>query len=121
MNWGYRIMVAFLLGVAFIMFFVISSMRMNTEMVEADYYTKELNFESQMRATSNLTERQGDVRITVDDAKVNLLLDAALSRNMQRGSIFFYCPAAEGADKKFELKASETGSYSFDRALLKGS
>ena len=42
MNWGYRIVLAFGAGVAFILFFVWKTMQVDIEMVESNYYEKEM-------------------------------------------------------------------------------
>jgi hypothetical protein len=120
MNWGYRILTAFLLGVAFIMFFVISSMRMNTDMVEADYYSKELKHEGHMRATANMAEYSVAMKLQTAAGRVILALDTTLARSMENGEVHFYCAADARADRKYALKPSETGMYSFERSALIG-
>lgn len=121
MNWGYRILTAFLLGVAFIMFFVINSMRMNTDMVEADYYSKELQHESHMQAVANLSESKMAARLELTKAQVQLLLDTSLANSIDRGEVHFYCAANAGNDRKYAMGISNTGRYSFNLSDLKGS
>lgn len=53
MNWGKRIIIGMALFMGFILTMVVIMMRQKIDLVEEDYYKRELNYESQLDAQKN--------------------------------------------------------------------
>ncbi len=120
MNWGTRIFIAYLAGVLFISYFVIRSMMLNTEMVEEDYYGKELAFNSHIQGVDNAKNLAQPITIKSTGIQIEVSIDSVSARSMKNGAIHFYNPASEKADKKMVLNPSN-GVYLFDKkTFIKG-
>lgn len=113
MNWGYRIVLAFGAGVAFILFLVWKTMQVDIEMVEANYYEKEMAFNGKMQATANANALQQKITVNKNDGKVIVTVVSSLTTAITAGEIHFYNPASEKSDKKMALPASNNGVYIF--------
>lgn len=120
MNWGTRIFIAYLAGILFISYFVIRSMMLNTEMVEEDYYGKELAFNSHIQGVDNAKNLAQPIAIKNNGTQIEVVIDSASARSMKNGAIHFYNPASEKADQKMVLEPSN-GIYLFKKnSFIKG-
>jgi nitrogen fixation protein FixH len=113
MNWGYRIVVAFGLGVAFILFLVWKTMQVDIEMVESNYYEKEMAFNGKLQATANANALPTKVSVEKQDQQIILKIDSTTAAAITSAEIHFYNPASEKSDKKLSLAASSNGVYIF--------
>lgn len=113
MNWGYRIVLAFGAGVAFILFLVWKTMQVDIEMVESNYYEKELALNGKLEATANANALINKVGVIKKDGLVMITIDSALSATITNAEVHFYNPASEKSDKKWPLASSNNGVYAF--------
>lgn len=113
MNWGYRIVVAFGLGVAFILFLVWKAMQVDIEMVESNYYEKEMAFNGKLQATANANALPTKVSVEKQDQQIILKIDSTTAAAITSAEIHFYNPASEKSDKKLNIAASNNGVYVF--------
>ncbi|MBH2005613.1 MAG: FixH family protein [Sphingobacteriia bacterium] len=121
MGWGTRIIIAYVAGVCFILFFVVKSMMLNTEMVEEDYYSKELAYNTYIESVANAGSLAQPIAITDNDGQVEVSIDSVTAGSLSKGQVHFYNPASEKADKKLTLNPSASGRYFFDKSsFVKG-
>ena len=113
MNWGYRIVVAFGLGVAFILFLVWKTMQVDIEMVESNYYEKEMAFNGKLQATANANALPTKVSVVKQDQQILLKIDSTTAAAITNAEVHFYNPASEKSDRKLNLAASNNGVYVF--------
>jgi len=113
MNWGYRIVLAFGAGVAFILFLVWKTMQVDIEMVESNYYEKEMAFNGKLQATANANALTKKIAIDKKEGQVVLTIDSTVTSAITNAEIHFYNPASEKSDKKWPLAASANGKYFF--------
>lgn len=113
MNWGYRIVVAFGLGVAFILFLVWKTMQVDIEMVESNYYEKEMAFNGKLQATANANALPTKVSVVKQDQQIFLKIDSTTAAAITTAEVHFYNPASEKSDKKLNIAASNNGVYVF--------
>ena len=113
MNWGYRIVVAFGLGVAFILFLVWKTMQVDIEMVESNYYEKEMAFNGKLEATANAKGLTKKISVEKQDQQILLIIDSTTAAAITSAEVHFYNPASEKADKKVAIQASKNGLYYF--------
>ncbi len=122
MHWGYRIMIAYIAGVAFLLFFVIGSMLTRTEMVEDNYYEKELGFNQRIKDRTNADLAGERILIAREGDSVTVQLDSSLAKQLHNGLLDAYYAAGEQADRHFVIPASPYGRYAFPVAVFhKGS
>jgi nitrogen fixation protein FixH len=113
MNWGYRIVVAFGLGVAFILFLVWKTMQVDIEMVESNYYEKEMAFNGKLQATANAKALTSQISVKQQGQEILLKIDSTTAAAITSADVHFYNPASEKSDKKLNLAASNNGIYIF--------
>lgn len=113
MNWGYRIVVAFGFGVTFILFLVWKTMQVDIEMVESNYYEREMAFNGKLQATANANALPTKVSVEKQDQQIILKIDSTTAAAITSAEIHFYNPASEKSDKKIAINASNNGLYYF--------
>ena len=117
MNWGTKVFIGYAAGVCFISYFVIRSMMLSTEMVEEDYYNKELAFNEHIEGVNNAKLLTNPIIIKSNETQIEVMIDSITAQSMQKGEIHFYNPASEKADKKMVL-APSNGKYIFKNNIL---
>ncbi len=117
MNWGTRVFIGYAAGVCFISYFVIRSMMLTTEMVEPDYYNKELAFNEHIQGVNNAKMLDKPISIKYNESQLEITIDSVIAQSMQKGEIYFYNPASEKADKKVVMSPSN-GQYVFNNNIL---
>ncbi len=117
MNWGTKVFIGYAAGVCFISYLVIRSMMLSTEMVEEDYYNKELAFNEHIEGVNNAKLLANPIIIKSNESQIQVMIDSVTAQSMQKGEIHFYNPASEKADKKITL-APSNGRYVFNNSIL---
>jgi nitrogen fixation protein FixH len=113
MNWGYRIVLAFGLGVAFILFLVWKTMQVDIEMVESNYYEKEMAFNGKIQATANAKALTNQISVEQQGQQILVKIDSTTAAAITNAEVHFYNPASEKSDKKIAIKATNNGLYYF--------
>lgn len=116
MSWGTRIIIAYILGVIFILYFVIRSMMLNTELVEENYYDKELSFNTHIEGVNNANKMMNPIKVIANSAIIGIIIDSSVSSSIVKGAIRFYNPASQKSDKNYQLTSSVSGNYFFDKS-----
>lgn len=116
MNWGNRILLAFVLffGVIFTMVYI----SMNTEfsLVADNYYEQELAYEDQLNRIRNVNSLDEKPEFSIDRTglKVALAFPASIADNIQEGKVKFYRASGSRHDKEIELKLNEANKFEQD-------
>ena len=105
---GNLIIAGFFLMLLFMSFLVYKCIQQPTDMVSANYYEKELNFQDNIEARQNGEAYQFGVDIK--DGGVELKIPAQLAAGMKDATISFYCAADSRQDKVLKLAAG-TGVF----------
>jgi hypothetical protein len=100
---GNLIIAGFFLMLMFMSFLVYKSILQRTDMVSANYYEQELNFQDNIDARQNSEAYQFGV--DVKDGGVELKIPAQLAAAMKDATISFYCAADSRQDKMLKLAA----------------
>lgn len=109
MSWGIRITILYVGFVALIGTMVYLSMRQNVDLVSADYYQKELDFQNQldrMNESKKLTA-QPEVKPGVD--QVSILFPAEFRNQKISGSVNFYRAADASRDFQMDIATDTAG------------
>lgn len=99
MNWGHKIVIAFILFAAFIGYMVVRAFQEDFDLVSEDYYAQEINYQQKLNKLSNAAEAGKSVLVKQKGGEVLLTFpDKEAS-----GSIHFYHPSRKIFDRTFEI------------------
>lgn len=120
MNWGTRIVLAFVgfFGVIFTLAYI--SMSQDISLVADNYYEQELAYEDQMvrlKNTGGLTEKPG-VTLQKDKGIAQLSFPEALKADVYEGNIRFFRPSNAAFDRSFDIRLDKEGKQDFDITRL---
>ena len=122
-NWGKGIVIAIVLFVSFIMYFVISITTNNEyhhELVTEKYYEKELSYQEKIDASKNARSLSSNASFEKTADGILIKLPRELQNTLLHGKVFLYRPSDKQLD--FELTFSESTNYLLvpDKRLLDG-
>jgi len=118
MNWGKKITIAYLAFVALIVTMVVVSVRQKVDLVSADYYAKELNYQSDLNKLNNAKALSSQLKCLVLDNALQIQFPAEQSSSIISGKIFIYKPSDNKSDRTIDIKSTNgiqvlpTSSYS---------
>jgi hypothetical protein len=103
MNWGLKILFAYLIFVAGIMYLVIKASGEHFDMVEPDYYQAELKFQKRIDQQKRAAALTDSVEISkTNNEGLNIVFPDDLKDKRIKGEVFLYSPS----DAKKDLKKS---------------
>ena len=116
MNWGTRIIIAFVafFGVIFSLAYI--CMQQDISLVADNYYEQELAYEDQMeriKNTNGLAEKP-DVNLDRKERQVHLTFPENIRDHIYEGSVYFFRPSNARLDQTFTIQLDETGLQTFD-------
>lgn len=109
MNWGYRLLLTFIifsLGMGIMVYLSIST---HYELVDKDYYSQELNYQDIIERKKEANLSSNKLMITLSNNLLTIALDNPKSTHEVEGTIYFYCPANSKYDKTFPLQLDKQG------------
>ncbi|HVI48009.1 MAG TPA: FixH family protein [Chitinophaga sp.] len=118
MNWGYKIIIVFVLFAAGILSLVFKSMRTKIDMVTPDYYGEELKYQQVIDGRHNLAALSVPVLISQSDNSVVVTFPKEIRGHRISGSIKFYCAADSRKDLLLPVKPDENGQQQIARSML---
>ena len=104
-NWGTGIVIAFVLFISFIMFFVVKSLTdesLEHELVIEDYYKKELQFQEELDAEQLAKDRGADVKVWREEGGLMMEFPEGQNPEEIKGKVFLYRPS----DKQFDFEVA---------------
>lgn len=118
MNWGNKLLLTFLVFGAGMFYLVYRSVNTNYELVEKDYYKKELRYQQVIDGTTRVNRLGLEVTIEQNDNALSILLPAEMKERTLTGDIWFYCTYDEKKDRKFILQTDPEGRQLIAKAEL---
>ncbi len=103
MNWGYKILIVFVLFGGMIGYMVYRSFNTNFELVESDYYSKELRYQQVIDGTHRANALTGDVEFSQNGKQVTMRLPGDTAARTVTGNALFYCAYDATRDKNVNL------------------
>lgn len=124
MNWGFGIIVAFVLFIGFIMYFVINmgtNKKFQYDLVSKDYYKNELKFQNQIDANKNAQNLKRDLQVIKTKEGLKIVFPTELDPKKIKGKVFLYRPSNKQLDFETSIVVSDS-SYLLmpDKRLLDG-
>lgn len=117
MNWGKSIVVVYGLFVVGMVYLVYQSTQQNIDLVDKNYYQKEIQFQSEIDAT-NKANQHGIVPKIVADGGQEFLVVLDTASFELHGSAQFYCPSNAKFDVFMDLPLSKTGKWKLPAAQI---
>jgi len=107
MNWGYKILVVYVVFVAGIMLMVFKSSNEKMDLVTTDYYAKELKYQDKIDATSRANALTEDIKYDITDKQIVLHFPKEFAGKKMSGTAELYCPSDENKDIKQDFSAED--------------
>lgn len=106
MSWGNKLLVTFIVFAGGIIFLVCRSMNTNYEMVEKDYYKKELSYQQVIDGTKEAGLLTTQVSVQQSETGITVQFPAEMKNKTLTGEVWFYCAYDEKKDKRFSLQTN---------------
>ena len=119
MNWGWKIAISYIAFALLVLSLVFMSYTRKVNLVEEDYYEKEIQYQSQINRIKNTAELAGDVMVKYS-AKTNIIAVhlPADEIDITKGSIHLFRPSDGDLDKIIPLDLDEEGIQELNVASL---
>ena len=103
LNWGYKILIGYSLFVIGILFLGYKSTQLNFDLVEKDYYGKELKYQNVIDASGRATALGGELITNIDEGNLTIQFPDSLKGENVKGLVYLYYPADAQKDLKKEF------------------
>ena len=111
MNWGYKILIVYLIFVAGIAVMVYKSTTQKIDLVTTDYYAKELKYQDRIDAVKRTGALTSKVTYEVKDQTITLLLPAEFESKEASGTVMLYYPADNSKDVNKDFTTGNSSWY----------
>jgi hypothetical protein len=113
MNWGNKLLLAFIAFGSGMGYLAYRSMNTDFELVENDYYKQELRYQQVIDGTAQANSLSSPVKIEQKEEVIILQLPEEMKNKSVSGDVWFYCAYDSKKDKKFTLKTDNQATQSF--------
>ncbi|MCC6288928.1 MAG: FixH family protein [Chitinophagaceae bacterium] len=100
MNWGYKILIVYLVFVAGIIVLVFKSSNEKIDLVTPDYYAKELKHQEKIDAVKRTNALASKVKFEIVNNSLIITLPAEFNEKEVSGEVLLYCPSDGNKDIK---------------------
>lgn len=114
MNWGNKLLLAFIVFGTGMFYLVYRSVSTQYELVEKDYYNQELRYQQVIEGTNRVNQLGSPVKIAQTNTGITLELPLEMRNKKIAGNILFYCAYDQKKDKKFVLQPDPDGVQVFE-------
>jgi len=106
MNWGYKILIVYLVFVSGIIFLVFKSSSQKVDLVTTDYYDKELVYQQKIDAMKNADRLSDTIKYEILHNGLSIVFPKDFSGKTIAGNALLYCPSDENKDvtQNFSIK-----------------
>lgn len=115
MNWGNRIVVAFVFFVCFILYMVVQAFNQHSDLVAEDYYAQEINYQEKLEQKANLENLDKKILIKQEEQSVVIQFPEG---QKPEGEIHFYHPSRKSFDKKFAIEIDTENNQMINKDQL---
>ena len=115
MNWGHRILLVFILFLTGLGAMVFIASGAQNEMIDANYYEKELAYQQQIDAANNLHGTGAKVQFAQSASVVSVSFPQHLSKQLSNASVDFLRLNNAKLDVHVNIHAPTGGSVNIDR------
>ncbi|WAC03949.1 FixH family protein [Lacinutrix neustonica] len=122
-NWGTGIVIAFVLFISFIMYFVINmniNKKYDHDLVAEDYYEQELDYQNAINKEENAKNLFKNLSLEQTEKGVIIHFPEALELSEISGKVFLYRPSNKQFDFEILISLSDYHLLIPDKRLLDG-
>jgi archaellum component FlaF (FlaF/FlaG flagellin family) len=109
MNWGNKILIVIIVFIIGMGSMVYVAMQQKNEMIDDQYYVKELKHQGLIDAEKNLNELSEKLTITDTNNVVRISIPIDAANAISEGTIVFLRPSDKSKDKSFPLVLDSNG------------
>ncbi|HUM97784.1 MAG TPA: FixH family protein [Chitinophagaceae bacterium] len=113
MNWGNKLLIAFIVFISGISFLVYRSTQTNFEMVENDYYNQELAYQQKIDQRNQANQLSQQASVFQNNDGVVLKIPEDMKHKPLTGNVWFYCAYDKTKDRKYQLETDTSLSQLF--------
>jgi hypothetical protein len=114
-NWGYGLLITFILFGTLIFSLVYGSMKTRVDLVSDQYYKDELRYQEKLDKANNAIKLNTQLSVTQDENGVLLSFPKETLNNTLNGKIQIYCIADSRLDKELSVKTDDSGFQRVER------
>ena len=119
MNWGYRLLLVFIvfgIGMAYLIF---RSVNTEFDLVEKDYYNTELRYQEVIDNTNNADALSTAVTILQSKEGIKIIFPAEMKHKQIGGDIWIYCAYDRNKDHRYKIETDEEGIQWIPTGIVK--
>jgi hypothetical protein len=116
MNWGYKILLVIIGFIVTMLSMVYFAYKQNNEMIDTNYYEKELKYQTLIDASNNLNKVTNDTLIKQDIQGISIKIPRVLTSDFNKGKIEFIKNDNEKKDIVFSFSPDTNGVFKMDLA-----
>lgn len=114
MNWGYKILLTVIMFILVMVFFVYVSMQQKNELIENNYYEKELAYQSKIDASARLADiMKGNTIATKTQDTLHIIIPMELMDQFSDGKLEFINSQQSSLDRSLVLSPNEQGIFNY--------
>ena len=113
MNWGNKIVIAFILFASFIGYMVVRAFQEDFDLVAEDYYAQEINYQEKLNKLSNTALANKNVSVSQTASLLRFQFP-----DKADGEIQFYHPSRKMFDRTFEIQLTGDGIQTIEKKEL---
>lgn len=107
LNWGHKLTIVFIAFAAFIFFLIYKTTQSHFDLVSKDYYKDELAYQQVIDGTNLANKLSSGIQVQQQNDQISIQFPQEMKQKKAEGTIFFYCSADSGKDKKINIQLSE--------------
>src|SRR5215831_6072147 len=104
LNWGHKLIIAFILFGGMISYLVYRCVRTNFDLVSKDYYKDELVYQQVIDGTRKAGMLSSKVLIRQEDQTIKIQFPREMEDQVVKGEIWFYCASDAARDRKIPVR-----------------
>ncbi|MEQ9286738.1 MAG: FixH family protein [Cyclobacteriaceae bacterium] len=111
MNWGAKIILAYICFIALVSTMVAICANQDVDLVAPDYYKQEIAYQDQIDRVHNYNtlEKKPDLAINRKTSTITITFSEETSRNLHSGKILLFRPSNRRMDRSFEIELDPNG------------
>jgi hypothetical protein len=114
MNWGHKLTVVIGIFILAMLSMVYLAFQQTNDMVDTNYYDKELKYQLKIDAAQNLNAASTEVLVTQFEKKVKILLPKNLIKNFANGKLEFLKSDDKRRDLNLSFQPDTAGQFIID-------
>lgn len=105
MNWGYKILLVYVVFISGIVFMVVKSSMQNTDLVTPDYYEQELQYQTTIDATLRANQLSAKLQCNIVNDSMRIEFPAEMKNERVKADVWLYCIANKTKDIRQTIQA----------------